>query len=168
MVAGSSPARSANLFFLGIFFVSYAKVGSDIAARIEHYQMLVLQNNKSGSIEILDGDTLVQDLDVYVTVHARKQKLFERLAICSFIGIIASFFALAMLDFTNQAHAHLARPLFYLSGLFLLLFLPLDHMQATHAEPLIKTEPVAINKYVRKVRTANVKRLIKHMRSSMR
>lgn len=148
--------------------MSYAKVGSNIAERIGHYQMLVLQNGKSGYIEILDGDTLASDLDVYVTAHARKQKLFERLAICSFIGIIASFFTLAMLDFNNQSQSHLVRPLFYLSGLFLLLFLPLDHLQATYAEPLIKTEPVAPHRYVRKVRTANVKRLIKHMRSSIR
>lgn len=148
--------------------MSYAKVGSDIAARIEHYQMLVLQNDKSGCIEILDGDTLAQDLDVYSTAHARKQKLFERLAICAFVGMIASFFALAMLDFNNQSQSHLVRPLFYLSGFLLALFLPFDHLQATHAEPLIKTEPVAPHRYVRKVRTANVKRLIRHMRLSIR
>ena len=130
--------------------------------------MLVLQNDESEWIEIIDGDTLASDLDVYSVTHARKQKLFERLAIFTFMGVIASFFTLAMLDFNNQNITHLVRPLFYLSGLFLLLFIPFDHLQATHAEPMIKTEPVAINRYVRKVKTANVKRLIKDMRSSAR
>ena len=153
---------------MGIFFLSYAKVGFNIAERVEHYHLLVLQNEESEWIEIVDGDTLVQDLDVYSTTHARKQKIFERLAIFTFVGIIASFFALAMLDFNNQNHSHLVRPLFYLSGLFLLLFIPFDYLQANYAEPLIKTEPVAPHRYVRKVKTANVKRLIKHTRLSAR
>lgn len=145
--------------------MSYAKVGPNIAERVEHYHLLVLQNDESEWIEIIDGDTLLQDLDVYSSTHARKQKIFERLAIFTFIGIIASFFALAMLDYNNQNQIHLVRSLFYLSGLFLLLFIPFDHLQENYAEPLIKTEPVAINRYVRKVKTENVKRLIKHMRS---
>lgn len=145
--------------------MSYAKVGSNIAERVEHYHLLVLQNDESEWIEIIDGDTLLQDLDVYSSTHARKQKIFERLAFFTFIGIIASFFALAMLDYNNQNQIHLVRSLFYLSGLFLLLFIPFDHLQENYAEPLIKTEPVAPHRYVRKVKTANVKRLIKHMRS---